>query len=149
MSNMAAIQVTGSIFIDSNELVESSTRSGGPGGQHVNTTDSAVLLRFDVANSPGLPPPVKARLAKLAGSRMTRDGILVLRGEGSRSQFTNREEVRTRLFELIRDAAIVPKRRRPTKPTKSSQVRRVDAKTRRSAVKAKRGSLRPDGGGDH
>jgi ribosome-associated protein len=85
---------------------------------------------------------VKRRLAEIAGSRMTRDGVLVLRSEGARSQLLNRQEVRERLVELIREAIIVPKKRRPTKPTKASQARRVEAKARRSAVKAGRGKVR-------
>ena len=139
---MVAIPITRSIAIDDGELIETTTRSGGPGGQHVNTTDSAVILRFDVGNSPGLPLAVKNRLAVLAGSRLTRDGVLVLRSEGSRSQLLNRQEVRERLIELIREATIVPKKRRPTKPTRASQTRRVEGKARRSAVKAGRGRVR-------
>lgn len=136
---MVAIPVTRSISIDSDEIVESFTRSTGPGGQHVNTTDSAVILRFDVARSPGLPEAVKHRLAVLAGSRLTREGVLVLRSEGARSQLVNRQEVRERLLQLIREATIVPKKRRPTKPTKASKVRRVEGKTLRGAVKKGRG----------
>lgn len=139
---MAAIPVTRSIAIDSDELVESFARSSGPGGQHVNTTDSAVMLRFDVANSPNLPEAVKNRLAVLAGSRLTREGVLVLRSEGSRSQLLNRQEVRERLIDLIREATFVPKKRRPTKPTKASQTRRIEGKVKRSAVKAGRGKVR-------
>ena len=138
---MVAIPISRAIAIDSDELVESFTRAAGPGGQHVNTTDSAVLLRFDVAQSPNLPEAVKQRLAVLAGSRMTREGVLVLRSEGARSQLLNRQEVRERLIALIREALIVPKKRRPTKPTKASQTRRVDAKKGRSAVKAGRGKV--------
>jgi ribosome-associated protein len=138
---MATILVSRSITIDSEELEESFTRSTGPGGQHVNTTDSAVMLRFDVAKSPSLTDAVKLRLAAIAGSRMTREGVLVLRSEGSRSQLLNRQEVRDRLLEMIREALIVPKKRRPTKPTKASQTRRVDGKTRRSAIKAGRGKV--------
>lgn len=140
-SAMVAIPVTRSISIDSDELDEAFTRSGGAGGQHVNTTDSAVQLRFDVAHSPSLPEAVKARLAVLAGTRMTREGVLVLRSEGARSQLLNRQEVRERLIELIREATVVPKKRRPTRPTKASQVRRVEAKAKRSAVKAGRGRV--------
>lgn len=139
---MPVIPITRAIAIDEGELDESFTRAGGPGGQHVNTTDSAVLLRFDVANSPNLPEAVKLRLAALAGSRMTQAGVLVLRSEGARSQLLNRQEVRERLVALIREATIVPKKRRPTKPTRASQTRRVDGKTRRSAVKAGRGKVR-------
>jgi ribosome-associated protein len=141
---MVAIPVTRHLSIDSEELSETFTRAGGPGGQHVNTTDSAVLLRFDVAASPSLPEVVKHRLAALAGSRMTRDGVLVLRSEGARSQELNRREVRERLLALIAEATIVPKKRRPTKPTRASQVRRVDAKKGRSAVKAGRGPVKDD-----
>ena len=139
---MVAIPVTRSLSIDSDELQESFARSGGPGGQHVNTTDSAVLLRFDVANSPSLPDIVKQRLADIAGSRMTRDGVLVLRSEGSRSQRLNRQYVRVRLVAMIREATFIPRTRRPTKPTKASQTRRVDAKARRASVKAGRGKVR-------
>jgi ribosome-associated protein len=138
---MAAIPVTRSISIDSDEIDETFTRSSGPGGQHVNTTDSAVLLRFDVANSPSLPERVKYRLAELAGSRLTRDGVLVLRSEGSRSQEMNRREVRERLIALIAEATIVPKSRKPTRPTKSSKVRRIEAKGRRSTIKGLRGKV--------
>lgn len=141
---MVAIPITRSISIDSDELVESATRSGGAGGQHVNTTDSAVILRFDVANSPNLPEAVKTRLATLAGSRMTREGVLVLRAEGTRSQFMNRQEVRERLIALIQEATIVPKKRRPTRPTKASATRRVDGKVKRSGVKAGRGRVSLD-----
>ena len=138
---MPAIPVTRTISIDSDELQESFTRAGGPGGQHVNTTDSAVLLRFDVAASPSLPDAVKNRLATLAGSRMTRDGVLVLRSEGARSQLLNRQEVRERLLDLIREATVVPKRRRPTKPSKAAKAKRLDGKTKRSGVKALRGRV--------
>ena len=141
---MPRIPITRSISIDSGELVESFTRASGPGGQHVNTTDSAVLLRFDVVASPGLPDAVKHRLAVLAGSRLNKEGVLTLRADASRSQEMNRREVRERLFELIREATIVPKKRRATKPTKASQVRRVDAKKGRSQVKAGRGKVRMD-----
>ena len=141
---MAAIPITRSIHIDSDELFESFTRASGPGGQHVNTTDSAVLLRFDVAASPNLPEAVKNRLAELAGSRMTREGVLVLRSEGARSQLLNREEVRERLVALIREATFVPRKRKPTKPSRAAKARRVDEKKGRSAVKAGRGKVRFD-----
>ena len=139
---MVAIPITRSISIDDSELIESTTRSGGPGGQHVNTTDSAVILRFDVGLSPGLPLAVKNRIAVLAGSRLTRDGVLVLRSEGTRSQLLNRQEVRERLIALIQEATIVPKKRRPTKPTRASQTRRVEGKVKRATVKNLRGKVR-------
>jgi ribosome-associated protein len=136
---MVAVPITRSISIDSDEIEETFVRASGPGGQHVNTTDSAVQLRFDVQGSPGLPEAVKTRLVTLAGSRLTRDGVLVLRSEGSRSQALNRQEVRERLFAMIREATIVPKKRRPTKPSKAAKARRMDGKTKRSAVKSLRG----------
>ena len=139
---MARIPVTRSISIDESELQESSTRSSGPGGQHVNTTDSAVILRFDVAGSPSLPDAVKQRLSKLAGSRLTLDGVLILRSEGSRSQLTNRQEARERLIAMIVEATFVPRARKATKPTKGSQKRRIEGKVRRSDVKSGRGKWR-------
>jgi ribosome-associated protein len=141
---MPWLPVTRTIGIDSEELEESFTRSTGAGGQHVNTTDSAVQLRFDVANSPNLPEAVKRRLGALAGRRMTADGVLLLRSEGSRSQALNRQEVRERLFELIRAATIVPKPRKTTKPSKAAKAKRVDAKKARSGVKAGRGRVQYD-----
>lgn len=141
---MTAIPISRTIAIDSDELVESFTRASGPGGQHVNTTDSAVMLRFDVAASPSLPDAVKHRLAVIAGSRMTREGVLVLRSEGARSQLLNRQEVRDRLIEMIREALIVPKKRRPTKPGKAAKARRVDAKKARASVKQGRGKVSID-----
>ena len=141
---MPLIQVTRSIAIDEREIEESFTRASGPGGQHVNTTDSAVMLRFDVWNSPGLPDLVKQRLSVLAGSRLSKDGVLTLRGESNRSQEMNRREVRERLVALIQDATIVPKKRRPTKPSRSAKAKRVDEKKGRSSIKAGRGRVRLD-----
>jgi ribosome-associated protein len=141
---LPAIPITRSISIDSEELSESFVRSTGAGGQHVNTTDSAVQLRFDVANSPSLPEAVKLRLAVIAGRRMTAEGVLILRSEGSRSQLMNRQEVVSRLVDLIREATIVPKRRKPTKPGKAAKAKRVDAKKARSSVKQGRGKVRLD-----
>lgn len=139
---MVAIPITRTIAIDSDELDESFARSGGAGGQHVNTTDSAVMLRFDVANSPSLPEAVRTRLGVLAGSRLTKDGILILRSEGSRSQALNRQEVRERLFALIREATFVPKKRKPTKPSVTSRRQRIEGKQRRGAIKSLRGKPR-------
>jgi len=138
---MPLLPVTRSIAIDSDEIEESFTRAGGPGGQGVNTTDSAVLLRFDVRNSPNLPEAVKIRLEAIAGSRLTREGILVLRSEGARSQLLNRQEVRERLFDLIREATFVPKKRKPTKPSRSAKAKRMDGKSKRSTVKSLRGKV--------
>ncbi|MCP3734895.1 aminoacyl-tRNA hydrolase [Sphingomonas sp. RP10(2022)] len=141
---MPLIQVTRGIAIDEREVEESFTRASGPGGQHVNTTDSAVLLRFDVWGSPSLPDLVKQRLTVLAGSRLSKEGVLTLRSEAGRSQEMNRRDVRERLVALIQEATIVPKQRRPTKPSKSAKARRVDEKKGRSTVKAGRGKVRLD-----
>jgi ribosome-associated protein len=138
---VAEIYINRHVSIQSEELSETFTRAGGPGGQHVNTTDSAVLLRFDVMNSPSLSPPIKHRLAVLAGSRLTRDGVLVLRSEGSRSQEMNRREVRERLLSLIAEACVVPKRRRATRPSKAAKAKRVDEKKGRSEIKRGRGKV--------
>lgn len=138
---MAEIHINRHVSIQSEELIETFTRASGPGGQHVNTTDSAVLLRFDVMNSPSLSPAIKHRLAALAGSRLTRDGVIVLRSEGSRSQELNRREVRERLLSLIAEACVVPKRRRPTRPSKAAKAKRVDEKKGRSEIKRGRGKV--------
>jgi ribosome-associated protein len=133
------IEITSWLSIDEDELQERAARASGPGGQHVNKTSTAVELRFDVRGSPSLPEDVKLRLERLAGSRLTLDGVLVLFAQGSRSQEMNRQEARERLMELIAKAAIRPKARRPTKPTYSSKLKRLEGKTRRSGVKAMRG----------
>ncbi len=121
------------------EILEKAARASGPGGQHVNKTSSAIELRFDVRNSPSLPDDVKARLETLAGSRLTQDGVLVLFAQEHRSQELNRQAARERLAELMRQAAVRPKTRRPTRPTLASKIRRLDSKTRRSGVKGLRG----------
>lgn len=133
------IEITPWLSIDEEELVWRAARASGPGGQHVNKTSTALELRFDVRRSPSLPEDVKARLEKLAGSRLTQDGVLVLFAQGSRSQEMNRQDARTRLIELVRRATEKPKPRRPTKPTYSSKLKRLEGKTRRSGVKAMRG----------
>ncbi|MFC3076727.1 alternative ribosome rescue aminoacyl-tRNA hydrolase ArfB [Phenylobacterium terrae] len=132
------IPVTDAIALEDDELVEKAVRASGPGGQHVNKTSTAVELRFDVRGSPSLPEDVKARLTSLAGSRMTQDGVLVLFAQNARSQELNRQDARERLIELIRKAAVRPKRRRRTKPTYASKMERLKSKTRRSGVKALR-----------
>lgn len=139
---MVLIPVTRSISIDSDEIEESFTRASGPGGQHVNTTDSAVLLRFNVWTSPNLPDMVKHRLSDLAGSRLTNDGVLVLRSEGARSQLLNRTEVRERLIAMIKEATIIPKKRKPTRPSKTAKAKRMDGKAKRATVKSLRGKVR-------
>jgi ribosome-associated protein len=138
------IEITSWLRIDDDEIIEKATRASGPGGQHVNKTSSAIELRFDVRNSPSLPDDVKARLETLAGSRLTLDGVLVLFAQGHRSQELNRQDARERLVELIRRATEKPKPRRPTKPTYSSKLKRLDGKSKRAGVKANRGKPRGD-----
>jgi ribosome-associated protein len=134
------IQVTHSIAIDEAELQESFIRASGPGGQNVNKVESAVQLRFDVRNSPSLPEDVKARLERLAGSRLTNDGVLIITAQRFRTQDRNREDAQARLVDLIRQATERPKPRRPTRPTLASKKRRLEAKGRRSEIKKGRGA---------
>ncbi len=133
------IRVTYSIAIDPAEIDESFVRASGPGGQNVNKVSTAVMLRFDVRHSPNLPDAVKARMERLAGSRMTKDGILVLQAQRHASQMRNREEALEALLELIRAATVVPVKRRATKPTYGSQLRRLDEKGHRAKIKKDRG----------
>jgi ribosome-associated protein len=142
-SKAAPIWITGTLAIDPAEIHESFVRAAGPGGQHVNTTSSAVQLRFDVRHSPSLPDDVRARLERLAGNRLTREGVLVLHAQGERSQKRNREEALARLVALVRAAARPPTKRRPTKPTKASKQRRLESKKRHGALKSLR-RTRPD-----
>ena len=134
----APIRITPTIALDPWEIEESFVRASGPGGQHVNTTSSAVQLRFDVRRSPNLPDDVRRRLERLAGSRLTRDGVLVLTAQGERSQKRNREEALARLVDLIRDAARPPVPRKKTRPTRASKRRRLDSKKKHGALKALR-----------
>jgi ribosome-associated protein len=129
------IQVTGRIAIDEREIDESFVRASGPGGQNVNKLSTAVQLRFDVRHSPSLPHDVRERLERIAGSRLTNDGVVVIIAQRHRTQVRNRDDALNRLIEMIRQAAIVPVKRRPTRPTKASRERRIEGKKRRSGVK--------------
>jgi ribosome-associated protein len=129
------IRVTDHISIDEREIEESFVRSSGPGGQNVNKLATAVQLRFDVRGSPSLPAEVRARLERLAGTRVTRDGVLVITAQRHRAQARNREDALERLIDLVRRAAVAPRLRRPTRPTAASRKRRVEAKKHRAGVK--------------
>jgi ribosome-associated protein len=138
------IRVTDDIAIAESEISESFVRASGPGGQNVNKVASAVQLRFDVRKSPSLPEPVRQRLERLAGARLTKDGVVVISAERFRTQERNRQDALQRLLSLIRRAAEAPKPRRPTKPTKTSRERRLKEKAARSGLKRMR--TRPEPG---
>ena len=134
------IPITASICLDEAEISESFVRASGPGGQNVNKVSTAVQLRFDVRHSPSLPEPVRRRLEKLAGSRLTKNGVLVIAADRFRTQERNREDARERLVALIRRATALPKPRRATRPTLASKERRLKTKAGRSVVKRLRAS---------
>ena len=138
------LTVTPSIGLDEDELEFAFLRASGPGGQNVNKVETAVQLRFDVRGSPSLPDEVRARLERLAGRRLTQDGVLVLTAQRHRSQERNRQDAVDRLIALIQAAAVAPVKRRPTSPSAAARQRRLDGKARRSAVKAGRASPREE-----
>ena len=129
------MRISASIDSPDSELTERFLRADGPGGQHVNRTESAVELRFDVANSASLPEAVRARVLARRDRRLTDDGVLVIQGRRFRDQARNREDVRARLVEIVRTALLPPKRRVATKPTRASKERRLAGKKQRGAVK--------------
>jgi ribosome-associated protein len=134
------IRVNAQIELDEREIQEDFVRASGPGGQNVNKVSTAVQLRFDVARSSSLPDPVRERLVKLAGRRLTQEGVLIIEAERYRSQRRNRDDALERLLALIREACEVDKPRRPTRPTLASKKRRLDSKQRRGETKKLRGS---------
>jgi ribosome-associated protein len=139
------IEIAPGLAIEDSELEEKFLRAGGPGGQNVNKVSTAVQLRFDVRNSPSLPPAVRERLERLAGRRLTNDGVIVIAAHRYRTQEMNRADAREKLVALIAEAAIKPPPpRRPTKPTFGSKQRRLAEKTRRGEIKAGRGKVGDD-----
>jgi ribosome-associated protein len=134
------IQVTPRLGIDDSELEESFIAASGPGGQNVNKVATAVQLRFNLLQSENLPAGVKARMRVLAGRRLSNDGVIVITANRFRTQLQNREDARERLFEMIRAAAVAPVFRKPTRPTKASKTRRLEAKSARGQTKKLRQS---------
>jgi ribosome-associated protein len=132
------LRITDKISIDPAELEEVFVRASGPGGQNVNKVSTSVQLKFDARRSPSLPDDVRERLQRLAGRRLTGDGVIVITASRFRSQARNREDARARLMELIRQAATPAKPRRATKPTHASKVRRAESKRRRGRLKSLR-----------
>ena len=138
------LPITDTIAIDESELEERFVRSSGPGGQNVNKVASAVELRFDASKSTVLDHEVRERLKRIAGSRMTAEGVILIDARRFRTQAKNREDARERLAELIRSALARPKRRRKTRPSTASRERRIESKRRRADTKRGRGRVAGD-----
>jgi ribosome-associated protein len=129
------LQITPRLGIDDSELEESFIAASGPGGQNVNKVATAVQLRFNLFKCESLPPGVKSRVQTLAGRRLNNDGVIVITANRFRTQLQNRSDARARLFEMIKEAAVAPVFRKPTRPTKASKTRRLEAKSVRSETK--------------
>lgn len=137
------IHITDAIAIEEREVEESFVRAAGPGGQNVNKVATAVQLRFDIRRSPSLPDDLRARLERLAGRRLTQEGVLIITAQRYRTQERNRQDALDRLVELIRRAADPPTSRRPTKPPAAAKRRRLETKKQRSSVKKLRNRPQP------
>lgn len=143
--NPYMLRITDSIFLDEKEFTFTYTRASGPGGQNVNKISSAVQLRFDLKNNTSVPADVRQRLANLAGSRLTAEGILIIEAQRYRTQSQNRQDAINRLVSLVRRAVIRPKKRRRTRPSAAAKSRRLQQKKRRAEIKRLRKSPRhPD-----
>ena len=142
---MALLPIPDALAIEEDEVTLRFVRAAGPGGQNVNKVSTAVELRFDARRSPSLANEVSVRLQRLAGSRLTAEGVVVLLAQSHRTQEANRRDALERLTDLIRQAAVKPKPRRATRPTLASKTRRLEGKTRRAAVKSGRGRPIHDG----
>jgi ribosome-associated protein len=138
------IPVTDKLAIEDDEISVSFIRSGGPGGQNVNKVSTAAQLRFDAWNSPSLTARVRERLERIAGSKLTKDGVIVITASRFRTQEANREDAVARLVEMIAEAAHQPKFRVPTKPSRAAKKKRIDEKVKRGSIKKLR-SRRPAG----
>ena len=138
------IKITDEIFIDPRDIEETFIRGSGPGGQNVNKVSTAVQLRFDIRHSPSLPGDIRARAERLAGRRLTKEGVIVITAARYRTQEQNRDDALSRLTNLLKEAAHPPPVRRPTRPTLGSKKRRLEKKTQRGAIKKLRSGMSCD-----